>query len=191
MKVLQRILLSIFLLCTFQSAKALTVGVSGLLYVPYAFSTQKSEDGGQNLFSFQPGVSVNTVFPLWGSTLFVPELGYVMHLGEEDNYNKADLFVLFDFAYRLTSSTLLRYGVGTFMTMISADGGTVVLNNGASTKEYYTPDTTTISYTSTLDLGLESRIFSQSALRLQFFISGITSSDSRQASYMLQYIYYY
>ena len=182
---------TIFILLYSTTAFTATFGVSGLLHFPYALSTQKSDDGGNNILTWHPGVSFNAILPFFGNHIISPEMGYVYYRDNKDDYSKSSIFLLCDLGYRFSANTLLRYGVGTFITSISGDGAAIVLNNGSGTATFYRPTDTTKSYTSTFNLGIESIYTPQLAWRLETFIANIFSSERRKLSYTLQIIKYF
>lgn len=170
------------------SAQAL-VSVGG--YVPFGPSTQKETTGSKNTFSFDPMVSVNSIFPTpFYGQLFLPEFGLVFHGEGEDGYSKTTMLFLFDFGYEVMPSYLLRYGVGTVITRISGDGGTVQLLNGGSPDTYYQPNEASSSWNTTLNLGLEHSFMQNYALRFQTYWFSLLDAESRKGSYSINLIYY-
>ena len=164
------------------------VGIGG--YVPFGFSTQKESNGDTNATTFHPMVSLNGIVTSIFGQLFVPELGLVEHLGEYDEYRKRTIFVLFDLAYVVNDSFLLRYGVGTFMTRISGDGGSVELNNGNTTQTFYRTSESITSYNTTLDFGMELAYNKNYAFKLEGYLFGLFDANSRKISYSLSLNYY-
>ncbi len=160
-------------------------------YVPFGPSTQKDVTGSTNTFSFSPMVSVNTIIPTpFYQQLFLPELAMVFHSEDQDGYSKRTTLFLLDFGHLLTSDLIFRYGVGTALTRISGEGGTVVLNNGSSTSTYYQPDESSTSWNTTINLGIEGQVIPNYSMRFQTYWFSVFNSEARKASYSLNLVYY-
>jgi len=164
-----------------------TVSLGG--YVPFGLSTQTSADGGANTFGFDPVVSINHIIPMFWGELFMPEFGLVLNGEGKDGYDKKTLFFLLDFGHRFTSGLVGRYGLGTFMTKISGDGGAVELNNGTSTATFYRPSKSVTSWNTTLNGGLEWAFDANYAMRFELFMFDFLAS-TRKFSYILNLTYY-
>ncbi len=160
-------------------------------YVPFGLSTQKETTGSKNTLSFDPMVGVNTIFatPFTGH-LFLPEFAMAFHGTGQDGYKKSTMFFLLDFGYQLRAQTILRYGVGTVLTRISGDGGTVNLLNGNTPTDFYAPNEARTSWNTTVDLGIEHSFSSDYALRFQTYIFSMFDAEARKLSYSLNLVYY-
>ncbi len=159
-------------------------------YVPFGLSTQKTEDGGKNTFSFKPLIAVNTVMPIPNmSHVFLPEFGYIPQGKEADEYKKSTMYFLLDVGYMITDRFLLRYGLGTFMTKVSGDGAAIQLPNGSGTATFFRPNKGETSWNTTLDLGVEYAIDANNAARIETYLFSWLSS-ARKFSYSLTYVYY-
>jgi len=161
------------------------LGVGVGIYVPYAFKAQDDKDASTETFAFNPYISIHYEHPIWWGQFFKPELGFVFHSGNEDNTSKTTVFLRYNFAHKFNQDISLRYGLSTFMTKIGGDGGTVTLNNGTSTADFYAPSQTVTTYFSTLDLGAEYIATSNFGIRFGTQLMGVTSSEKRKLSYML------
>lgn len=177
----------LFFIFIFQNNALVSVGG----YSAFGRSTQKETDGTRNTTSFHPMISFNTIIPtgFWGQ-IFLPEAGMVFHSSEYDGYSKKTTFLLLDLGYQIAPQILFRYGLGTFITSIKGDGGTMILNNGNSTDEFYRPSENGSSYNTTLDLGLEYAYDSNYAFRFQTYLFSGLSSEARKLSYSLSLNYY-
>jgi hypothetical protein len=177
-----------FILISINTTNAL-VSVGG--YVPFGPSTQKSVTGGKNTFSFDPMLSLNTIIttPFYNQ-LFLPEIGMVFHGEGQDGYSKRTTLFIFDMGHRLTGTTLLRYGLGTFLTRITADGGSVTLPNGSDTATYYQPNEASTSWNTTVNLGLENSFGLNYAGRVQTYLFSLFNGEARKVSYSLSLVYY-
>lgn len=183
----RNIAIVLFLIFEF-SAHAL-VSVGG--YVPFGPSTQKDPNGSKNTFSLDPMVSVNTIIPTpFYGQLFLPEFGMVFHGEGTDGYSKRTMLFLFDFGYEFMPSYLLRYGIGTVITRINGDGGTVSLLNGGTPDTYYQPDEASSSWNTTINLGIESSIYNNYATRFETYWFSLLDSESRKISYSFNLVYY-
>jgi len=127
----------------------------------YALDTpaQKNVQGSKESSSLDPGLSISYQMQIQGEHFFLPRLGHIQHSKSKDNYGKqtrTTLFVLWDLGYRAHPQFLFRYGLGTFITKISGDGGEVSVRNGQTgTQTAYKPtQQKNAAYNTTLDLGL-------------------------------------
>lgn len=160
-------------------------------YVPFGPSTQKETTGSSNTFSFSPMISVNTIFPTpFFNQLFLPELAMVFHSEDQDGYSKRTTLFLFDFGHLLTNDVILRYGLGTALTRITGEGGTVTLPNGSDTSTYYQPNEASTSWNTTVNLGIEGQIMPNYSMRFQTYWFSLLNSEARKASYSLNLVYY-
>lgn len=180
----------IFLSFLLFSNQVEATGVSVGGYVPFGLSTQKTADGKTNSTSFDPMISISHVMPVPFAHFFMPEFGLVLHGSGSDDYSKRTYFLLLDLGLPIfTPGLLFRYGLGTILTKISADGSAVELPNGSGTATFYRPDKTSTSWNTTLDLGLEYAFTPQHAGRIETFLFS-PLSDSRSISYTVNYIIY-
>lgn len=165
------------------------VGVGG--YVPFGMNTQKEAEGGTNALTFHPMITVNKVFKINEQHFFVPEIGYAYHLNTGDNYDKKTIFILWDMGIRLGHGLVFHYGLGTFMTKISGDGGAVEVRNGESgTATFYMPSETVTSYNTTVNAGLELIFDPNYAAKIESYLFSPASSDKMKISYSLSLNYY-
>lgn len=166
-------------------------GVGAGAYVPFGLSTQKDEEGGTSVANYQPAVFASAITAAPLNHLFLPEIGLIFYRNIEDDYTKRTLYILGDVGYKLNGNLILRYGLGLFSTTISADGGTLTLNNGSSTSEFYKPSQSVTSYNVTWNLGLESALSSNWSARFETFLYEALSSVKRDVSYTLNITYYF
>lgn len=160
-------------------------------YVPFGPSTQKEVTGSRNTFSFDPMIGVNTIFPTpFYGQLFLPEFAMVFHGSGTDGYSKRTMAFLFDFGFAYTDKLIFRYGIGTFLTSISGNGGTTTLPNGSSTRDYTLPGESKTSYNTTLNLGIESSVDTNYAFRFQTYLFSLLDGEARKFSYSINVIYY-
>jgi len=184
---LKKYLLLIILIFSISTPALVSVGG----YVPFGPSTQKETTGSRNTFSFDPMISVNSIFmtPFYGQ-LFLPEFALVLHGEGQDGYSKTSMLFLFDFGHRLGSTYLLRYGIGTVLTRISGDGEAVTLLNGGVPDTFYQPAESSTSWNTTINLGIENSFMQNYALRFQTYWFSLLDGEARKASYSLNLIYY-
>jgi hypothetical protein len=165
------------------------VGIGG--YVPFGPSTQKDTTGSKNTFSLDPMLSVNTVIPTgFYNQLFLPEFGYVFHGEGDDGYSKKTMLFLADFGHRLSSTLVLRYGLGTTLTRIGGDGGAVSLRNGGSSSTFYRAGESETSWNTTINFGIETAINPNYAFRFQTYWFSLFDGESRKGSYSFNILYY-
>lgn len=185
-----RIKLSIIILL-FACMSPVSAIVSFGGYAPFGPSTQKETTGSRNTFSFDPMLGVNTILttPFYGQ-LFLPEFAMVFHGSGDDDYKKNTWLFLADFGHRINNKLLLRYGLGTILTKISGDGGAVQLNNGGSTATFYQPNETSTSWNTTINLGLESAVTGNYAVRFETYLFSFFNNEARKFSYSLNVVYF-
>jgi len=159
--------------------------------VPFGFSTQKDISGEKNKTTFHPMFTVNGVFNAMYGHVFLPELGVVFHRKKNDEIKKKTIFILFDVGYQVLPSIVLRYGVGTFMTRIGGDGGTIEMPNGLGTSSFAMPDESVTSYNFTFDFGFEHAFDRNYVFKFEGYLFGILKEESRKLSYSvsLNYIF--
>lgn len=160
-------------------------------HIPYAFKAQNDMSGSSQKFDINPFVSVAGTYRLARSHFFLPELGYIHHTDRADNTSVSTLFLLYNFGFHFAGPVMVRYGLGTFITRISGDGGEVRLGDGEGTSTFYTPDESVRTYYSTANLGLEYRFSSDWAGRFEGHVMGPMSSEKRKFSYTLSASYYW
>ena len=173
------------------------VNISVGSYTP-TIDVQK-ETGERDLFQFNPFLAVGFSWRMMGNHFFVPQVGLAKDFSIDDDYgdySKTTLFFLWDFSYLLVKGLVVRYGLGTFLTRISGDGGEVTVPNGHSTATAYRPEQAITSYSTTLNLGLE--YIGQAAwankymgLRAEGHLFSFLDSESRSLGYTLSLVYYY
>ena len=181
-------LLSLLQLFSGELIASVNIGVGA--YTPFP-STQKEDDGTKDTWTADPYVSIGYNHKLSGNYIFTPQIGYVFHSSLDDEYSKKTLFTLLDFGYTINSRFTGIFGLGTFRTTISGDGGTVVLQNGDGTANFFAPSTSVTSYNTTVDLGLDAIYNKNFATRFQIYLFEILSSEKRSMSYSVAVNYFY
>ena len=152
-------------------------------------------------FTLQPYLSLHEFFNVTGSIFFIPEVGMTLPSssyssgdafnGDGDQASSRQMtFILANFSYMFSSGSHLRFGLGTFMTTISGDGGAVTRNDGGGTALHYLPDQSVTSYNTTINLGFEQFFRPGMAFKLESYIWNILSSESRRFNFSLAFNYY-
>lgn len=155
-------------------------------YTEYAFSAQNDDQGGRNQFDFNPYISLNHKFDVWGKIKALPEVGYVFYFDETDDYSKKTIFLNYNLAYE-GNGELYIFGLGTVINMISGDGGEVVIDG----QTFYRPaEEAKSSYTPTANLGYEFFWKNNLSLRLLTHIMQPLDSSKRKVSYLLGVNFY-
>ena len=183
-----KILFSLIIFFSVMTKASATVGVGG--YVPFAFATQKDPDGGDNKFTFHPMFTLNTIFPFYAGHLALPEFGVVFHRNSFDGLSKKTIFILWDVGLKVTPSFLFRYGLGTFLTRIGSDGGTVDLPNGNDTLAFAKPNGSSTSWNTTINLGFDFAYDANYTVKVESYVFGMFDSEKRELSYSLSLNYY-
>lgn len=164
------------------------VGTGG--YSPFGPTTQKAADGDTNAFSFHPMMVLNGAYPLFSGHLFTPQMGLVLHRNKFDENEKKTVFILMDVAYIWHPKFILRYGIGSFLTKVGGNGGTILLDNGNDTTAFAKPDHTVTSYNTTLNFGFEFAVNRNYAIQTEAFAFSLFDSRARAVSYLLSVNYY-
>lgn len=161
------------------------VGIGMGTYVPSFGRYQDEVDGSTDHFQFNPYFSLTNYYPLFNEYFLAPEIGMAFHTGTEDEYSKRTIVLLWHGAYRFSERLLFRFGVGTFWTKISGDGEEVVINGST----FYAPTTSSTSYTSSLDFGVEHVMSPNWGARFDLMLQRAFSGDRRTFSYLLSMVY--
>lgn len=171
------------------SASSFWVGVGT---TTHNFKTaQTDEKGGSKTFEFAPTVIVGSTIPFMFSGFFLsPGIGYAK-FSTKDNTKKSEFILQYHVSQQLASLFLLQYGFSNYITKISGDGGSVVLNNGSGTATFYTPGTSQTTYTASVDIGGEFVFSSTISARLQFSIMRFLSSERRRVSHIITANYFF
>ncbi len=139
---------------------------------------------------------------------FSPQLGFIKHTTSVEDeyggdYSITSFVLLYDF---LWSPELLqfsggglkvRFGAGTFIKKTKGEGGPVTIPNGSGTATAYRPGESTTSYSSTVNLGFDAlfnlvpTIFTNSGLRLEYFVFGIKESEKRVTGTNISFVGYF
>ncbi len=128
----------------------------------------QDSSGSKTAASLSPNLAIGHNFFLFDGWEMSPQLGYIHHiLGSDDSYGKYtsySVFILFDFFYNPSWSQRLkfRYGIGNFMRSIKGEGGAVTVPNGSGFDTAYRPGSTSTSYSTSLDLGMDYYFFEPS-----------------------------
>jgi hypothetical protein len=185
---MKRLIISACFFIASVSASA-SLGLQTGTYVPYAFKAQSSSDGGTQKLAINPFLSMSYRLRLTNRFMFAPELGYVLHTGNEDNTSTRTIFLLYTVTTPIHPAANLRFGLGTFHTRVSGDGGTVTLNDGGATQDFFVPEEGQTSVISTVNLGGELFFNRQWGMRLDGAIMTPLSSTRRKFSYLLSLNY--
>lgn len=184
--------LSLALLLTLSISAHGIVGVGTL--TPFFGTYQKDLDGSsENLFSLNPYITLNEQFRMVGSHLFVPEFGFVLPDSSTDSGDaskRSMIFILWNFAWEMFPNFNLKYGVGTFWTRISGDGGQITTPNGTGTTTAFLPNDSVKSYNSTINLGLEVKLRPRLSGKLEIYTWEPFDSDGRRFNIALGANYY-
>ena len=154
-------------------------------------SAQSSPTGAVKKFEFGPTVLLGASFPFLFSDFYLnPAIGFTK-FSTKDNSSKSQLLIQYHANQSLFSGFHLLYGFSNYISTISGDGSSVVLNNGNSTATFYAPKESKKSYTASLDVGGEVIIDSTWTARLEFSIMRFLSSDRRRVNNLLTANYYF
>jgi hypothetical protein len=153
-----------------------------------AFVGQYHEDtaGGTNQLDINPFIGL--FYPLrFAGVILKPELGLILFdVESDDEYSKTGYYWLIDVAMPLNQMFDLRFGISTFTTRYSGDGGLKTQNNGTSTTEFNRPSESESTSIFALNLGVDFYFPSLQnySLRFETFLNR-PFDDSRAFSYML------
>ena len=166
-----------------------SIGIGG--YVPFGFNTQRTDSGKNNSLAFDPMLVFYKKWPLFKRHFLFGEIGYVLHIREEDSYTKNTYFLACDLAWFMKPSLFLRYGVGLFFTSISGGGESIQTRNGAGTTDYAAPSRLVVSQNMTFNLAFEFEVGPRHSLKLASYTFGLLDSKKRKVSYALSVFYHF
>ena len=188
---MKKILISLilYLPITSFSASPLWIGVGTLTH--NFLTAQVDEKSGTKKIELAPTVIIGTTLPFFYSRLFFsPGIGYAK-FSTKDKTSKSEIILQYHLSQEIFSSFLMQFGFSNYITKISGDGGTVLLNNGSSYTSFYAPSASHTTYTASLDLGGEFIFNKNISARAQFSIMRFLSSDRRRVSHLLTANYFF
>lgn len=168
---------------------------AGLGSVTHNFKKAQTDTAGNSTVSFKFAptliVGASIPFPLIDYTNLNLGMGYTYYSKGVDNTKKREILLQYHLNYTISSMLNLEYGISNYITRISGDGGTKVLNNGNSTAIFYVPSQTKSSYTASLDLATEFALPYNFTFKTQLSLERFLSSDRRTFSHLitLNYIF--
>ncbi|MCY4523712.1 MAG: hypothetical protein OXB84_03115 [Halobacteriovoraceae bacterium] len=160
-------------------------------YVPFGIHTQKTDEGGSNVMSMHPLLSIGNRWQLYDNVFLTGLIGYVIHLGEKDKYNKTTSLLMLNLSSAIDSDLFLHYGIGAVSTKISGDGSALQINNGNGIATFWAPSRSSVSNNITFNLGLEIMAGVDYSFKTDIYIFGALSSLKRKISHSLGLVYYF
>lgn len=169
-----------------QTKKATTLPISFNLgsHTEFVGFIQKNQDGGKNLFDFNPTIGIGTELPVVDEISFLPEINWVLPFKGSKKVIKNLFMIRGDLAYTY-SFLRVRGGTSIMWQNMHGTGGSVEMNNGNTTSTFYYPNENHSSLNNTLDLGLEILTQSPISLRLQSYMYSPFKGEKRQLSYTI------
>ncbi|MBC7713870.1 MAG: hypothetical protein H7177_11055 [Rhizobacter sp.] len=141
-----------------QSSNDLYVSLGNLC--EYVGKIQTDANGGKNICSFMPSLSMNYDYFATGDFAFSPEIGATLpKSGRDENIKTMTLFALLNGKYK-TGSVNLIAGVGLYYTRIWGPGGDETLNNGNSSDSFPLPKDPVYTRNFIVNLGIQN-VFSK------------------------------
>jgi hypothetical protein len=154
-------------------------------------SAQNVDNGSKKLIEIAPTFFIGTSMPfIFSGIYFTPAVGFSKYF-TDDNSTKEEYIIQYHFSHLLFPSFELAYGFSNYITNISGDGSSVVLNNGLSTAVFYAPSATQTSYTASLDLAGEYTINNNWRTKIQFSLLRFLSSTKRRVSNLITLNYFF
>ena len=152
-------------------------------------AVQTDTQGTRPKFRPAPMVGFSADVMVTDSWRLVPEINWMLPQSS-DGVMRNLWMVRLDGAWQGGEWWRLRVGTSIMVNNIRGGGGTVTLDNGDSTSEFYLPSESKTAVNNTFDLGAE--VFLRSfAFRLQTYTYALARSDRRQVSYTLIASYYH
>lgn len=145
--------------------------------------------GTRRKFDPNPLIGFSSEIELSPKWRLGPELLWVLPQGS-NGVSKNLFMVRLDGVWMGSDLWRLRVGTSLMVNNIRGNGGTVTLNNGGSTSEFYLPSESRTSVNNTIDLGGEVTM-RDFAFRMQTYWYAPFKSERRQVSYALILSYYY
>jgi len=152
---------------------------------------QTDDSGSTNSFELNPYVSAGASFHVWNSFTFDPELSFDFPSSGDDGYIKTwTYWIQLPVAYRYENFKF-KFGPGFLFNKISAEGGTVTLNNGNSTSDFPLPNGSSTSRNLTMNLGVDWEFIKDISIRTEGWIINLTDSESRSINYTISFYYHF
>ena len=191
------ILLFIFSSLSALNAHAYSSSSSSSFFIGFGNTTRNMHSaqtdgvGGRKYIEAGPTILAGTSFPfIFSGMNFNPAIGYSKY-STSDNTKTSEFVIQYHINQALFSNLNLIYGFSNYLTRISGDGGSTVLNNGNSTATFYVPSSTVTSYTASMDIGSEFIFTNEWSARLQFSIVRFLSSDRRRVNNLITVNYFF
>ncbi|MBT7766726.1 MAG: hypothetical protein HN730_06185 [Bdellovibrionales bacterium] len=181
-------IVTLLLLFSSRSTHA-TVGFGTL--VPAVGQYQNDIDGGTTQVAINPYFAWNYLTQLSGNHYLLPEIGFAVHTGTEEEYTKISYLLNVNLGWRFSPSGYLKYGLGTFIATISGEGETISLANGTETANFYAPQEPAYSYQGALNIGLLQFLRPHWALQVDLFAVRFLDSTKRSYSYLISVNFYH
>ena len=184
------------LICTFNAFGLVNYGVSLGNMGPVAGRYQDDIAGGTEnaIFSFYPYVGAHAKILIGPAFYFLPEAGYVFKNSAHDGADaggRSQLFALYNVGFAFLPTLLAKAGIGTFITKIHGEGGTIKTQNGSGTATFFLPEESQSSYNTTINFGIEVNTVPKFGLKLEAHIWNILGSQSRGISFEQSLKYYF
>ncbi len=151
---------------------------------------QTDDQGSHNSLEFNPALALEARLDLSPSWSLIPEFGITLPKSDEEDQ-------ITQFTYWLTGSLgysigdyIIQAGLGLHFTRISASGGSLTLNNGASTESFPLPNGSATTSNLTTHLGLRYYFLPDWSAKTQVHFYNPEDSTERAVSLILMVNYH-
>jgi len=152
---------------------------------------QTDESGSTNSFEFNPYITGGASFHLFESFTFDPELSFDFPDSGDDKYITTwTYWIQMPVAYRYRDLKF-KLGPGFLFNRISAEGGTVTLNNGTGSSDFPIPNGSSTSRNLTLNLAVEWNFVKDVSGKVEGWAINLTDSESRSFNYAFSFYYHF
>lgn len=184
------------------SLKDVHIGLGNLTQFPGTIQT--TLEGETNGFEFSPYLQMGLRFQLIKSTpnlTLLTELILAPQETRDPNISKFTFMTLLSAAYAFNDIEIIgidykipwidfKLGTGLSVTKISGDGGTQMLNNGASTDSFPLPFVPSFTKNIIITSGIEIAPIKSFSIKSDIHIYNIHESESRATSYIISAHYH-
>lgn len=151
---------------------------------------QTDDQGGHNSLEFNPALALEARLDLTSSWSLIPEFGITLPKSDdEDQITQTTYWLTGSVGYSL-GDYIIQAGLGLHFRRISAEGGSLTLNNGAGTESFPLPSGSATTSNLTTHLGLRYYFLPDWSAKTQLHVYNLEDSTERAVSLILMVNYH-
>ncbi len=151
---------------------------------------QTDDQGGHNSLEFNPALALEARLDLNPSWSLIPEFGFTFPQSDEaDQITQMTYWLTGSVGYSL-GDYIIHAGMGLHFRRISAEGGSLTLNNGASTESFPLPSGSATTTNLTTHVGLRYYFLPEWSAKTQLHFYNPEDSTERAVSLILMVNYH-